>query len=89
MRLKCESESSLKSLRCASFVDVSPFDEVKTACLAGLGAVGNNNQLITKDYGSLVFFGVFVGFFLVCFVLSVSLNVTASIDSPKWDFFLG
>lgn len=39
------------------FVDNSPVPEVKAAALAGLGVVGENHLLITKEYGSYVFIG--------------------------------
>lgn len=38
-------------------VDSSPVDERKAACLAGLGVIGKNGMLITKEYGSYVFIG--------------------------------
>jgi epoxyqueuosine reductase len=38
-------------------VDSSPIDERKAACLAGLGVIGKNGLLITKEYGSYVFLG--------------------------------
>ena len=40
-----------------SFVDSSPLREVEGARRAGLGAVGQNGQLITREFGSLVFIG--------------------------------
>lgn len=42
------------------FVDNSPIPEVKTAALAGLGVIGKNGLLITKQYGSWVFLGEIV-----------------------------
>lgn len=43
-----------------SFVDASPVREVTAALRAGLGVRGKNGQLITKDFGSLVFIGEIV-----------------------------
>lgn len=37
------------------FSDVSPFDEVSLAAVAGLGMIGENGLLINDIYGSLVF----------------------------------
>ena len=37
--------------------DISPLNEVRAAALAGLGAVGRNGLLITREYGSFVFIG--------------------------------
>lgn len=37
------------------FTDSSPIAEVKTAYQAGLGVIGRNSTLITKEYGSFVF----------------------------------
>ncbi len=42
------------------FVDASPIREVAAALRAGLGVKGKNGQLITKEYGSLVFIGEIV-----------------------------
>lgn len=42
------------------FVDSSPIREVKASQFAGLGCVGKNGLLITKDYGSYVFLGEIV-----------------------------
>lgn len=38
-------------------VDISPFKEKKLAQDAGLGEIGENNLLLTKEYGSYVFIG--------------------------------
>lgn len=38
-------------------VDISPFKEKVLACELGLGEIGENNLLLTKDYGSYVFIG--------------------------------
>lgn len=38
-------------------VDISPFKEKVLAQEAGLGEIGENNLLLTKDYGSYVFIG--------------------------------
>ena len=43
--------------RFAAFVDHSPIDERISAAKAGLGVIGDNSLLITKDYGSFVFIG--------------------------------
>ncbi len=40
-----------------SFVDNSPFPEVRCAVNAGLGVMGVNNLFINRDYGSWVFLG--------------------------------
>lgn len=54
-----KSISALKELfpnnNFIGFCDNSPFDEVQTAVLCGLGVKGENNLLITKEYGSYVF----------------------------------
>jgi len=42
------------------FVDASPIREVAAALRAGLGIRGKNGQLITEQYGSLVFIGEIV-----------------------------
>lgn len=42
------------------FVDASPIREVAAALRAGLGVKGKNGQLITEEYGSLVFIGEIV-----------------------------
>lgn len=39
------------------YTDISPFNEVKTAVSCGLGVLGKNCLLITKDFGSYVFIG--------------------------------
>lgn len=44
----------------ACFVDSSPLREVSAAYLAGLGFIGRNGQLITRDYGSYCFIGEIV-----------------------------
>lgn len=41
----------------SAFADYSPILEVPAASLAGLGVVGKNGLLITKEYGSFVFLG--------------------------------
>ncbi len=42
------------------FVDNSPIPEVYAGTLAGLGVMGKNGLLITKEYGSFVFLGEIV-----------------------------
>lgn len=42
------------------FVDASPIDEITAAVRAGLGVRGRNNQLITEQFGSMVFIGEIV-----------------------------
>ena len=44
----------------ACFVDSSPIPEVYAAALCGLGAIGDNGLLITKEFGSFVFIGEIV-----------------------------
>lgn len=39
------------------FADVSPFDEVKTASMCGLGVIGRHRMLITPDASSFVVIG--------------------------------
>lgn len=39
------------------FTDNSPIPEVYAAALSGLGVIGDNGLLITKEYGSFVFLG--------------------------------
>lgn len=39
------------------YADVSPFDERRLACAAGLGVLGDNGLLITPRWGSFVFIG--------------------------------
>ena len=41
----------------AAYCDYSPILEVKAASKAGLGVIGKNGLLITKEYGSFVFIG--------------------------------
>ena len=41
----------------SAYADYSPILEVPAASLAGLGVVGKNGLLITKEYGSFVFLG--------------------------------
>ncbi len=43
------------SFKC--YVDSSPFDEVAIAAAAGLGVIGENRLLISKEFGSFVFIG--------------------------------
>ncbi len=43
--------------RFAGFGDHSPLAEVEAAAKAGLGCIGKNRMLITKDYSSYVFLG--------------------------------
>ena len=50
-------ESALPHRRFLSFGDHSPIDERRGAALAGLGVLGRNGLLITKDYSSFVFLG--------------------------------
>ena len=56
------------------FIDNSPLPEVYTAAVAGLGVIGENELLITEDYGSYVFVGEIVTDF------QLDLNETA----PKY-----
>lgn len=42
------------------FVDASPVAEVRAGCLAGLGDVGMNGQLLNRTYGSRCFIGEIV-----------------------------
>ena len=42
------------------FCDNSPIDEVKAACLSGLGVKGENSLLINEIYGSFCFIGEIV-----------------------------
>lgn len=44
----------------ACFTDISPIPEVKAAQLSGIGVKGDNNLIITKEYGSYVFIGEIV-----------------------------
>lgn len=41
----------------ACFADHSPIDERTAAAMAGLGCIGDNGLLITKEYGSYIFLG--------------------------------
>lgn len=41
-----------------ALTDVSPFPEVWAAACAGLGKLGQNGLLLTRDYGSFVFIGL-------------------------------
>ncbi len=41
----------------AGFSDHSPINELSAAAKAGLGVIGKNSLLITKEYGSYVFLG--------------------------------
>lgn len=60
------------------FVDSSPIDEKKAACCAGLGVIGKNSLLITKEYGSYVFLGEI----LVCGSPEDFENVSAKVRVP-------
>ena len=55
--LVAELESAFPGVRFAGFADHSPIQEVHAAMLAGLGVIGANHLLITKEYGSYVFLG--------------------------------
>ena len=50
-------ESALPHRRFLAFGDHSPIDERRAAAMAGLGVLGRNGLLITKEYSSLVFLG--------------------------------
>ncbi len=41
----------------AAYADISPFCETRLASAAGLGQVGKNGLLLTREYGSYVFVG--------------------------------
>ncbi len=41
----------------AGFADHSPIAEVETACMAGLGVIGENGLLLTREHSSYVFLG--------------------------------
>ena len=41
----------------AGFSDHSPIDEIGAAAMAGLGILGDNHLLITREYGSFIFLG--------------------------------
>ena len=42
------------------FVDASPINEVKAGLLSGVGMLGLNRQLISKEHGSMIFIGEIV-----------------------------
>ncbi len=44
----------------AGFADHSPIAEVEAACMAGLGIMGSNGLLLTREHGSYVFLGEIV-----------------------------
>ena len=44
----------------AGFADHSPVAEVETACMAGLGVIGENGLLLTREHSSYVFLGEIV-----------------------------
>lgn len=44
----------------AGFADHSPVAEVETACMAGLGVMGENGLLLTREHSSYVFLGEIV-----------------------------
>ena len=44
----------------AGFADHSPVAEVEAACMAGLGVMGSNGLLLTREHGSYVFLGEIV-----------------------------
>ena len=48
------------SYRFAGFADHSPISELNAAARAGLGIIGKNGLLLTKEYGSYVFLGEIV-----------------------------
>ncbi len=50
-------QNSFPNNKFAAFADHSPIDEVDTALKAGLGILGDNGMLITKEYSSFVFLG--------------------------------
>ena len=57
----CEELSALyENEEFVPFADNSPIPEVQAACLGGLGVLGENSLLITKEYGSFVFIGEIV-----------------------------
>lgn len=61
LTLCCEELSVLyENEEFVPFADNSPIPEVQAACLGGLGVLGENSLLITKDYGSFVFLGEIV-----------------------------
>lgn len=53
-------EQSFEGRQFVWFADASPIAEVAAAVRAGLGVLGKNGQLITSDYGSMVFIGEIV-----------------------------
>lgn len=55
-----EFKERFKGFTFSAFVDSSPIPEVKAACMAGLGVIGDNGLLINKKYGSWVFIGEIV-----------------------------
>lgn len=59
-QVACHFQTVFPSATMRCFVDNSPIDEVKAACLAGLGVMGKHTLLINKTYGSYVFIGTIV-----------------------------
>lgn len=55
-----EFRERFKGFTFSAFIDNSPIPEVKAACEAGLGVIGDNGLLINKKYGSWVFIGEIV-----------------------------
>ena len=55
-----EFQERFKGFTFSVFIDNSPIPEVKAACIAGLGVIGDNGLLINKKYGSWVFIGEIV-----------------------------
>lgn len=62
------------------FIDNSPIKEVKAAAYAGLGVIGKNNLLITKEYGSFVFIGEIL---TDLNIPTVDSNITSCINCNK------
>ena len=50
-------EEKFPNNRFAAFADHSPISELEAAARAGLGVIGKNGLLLTKEYGSYVFLG--------------------------------
>ena len=58
LKLLCEElKKAFPQNNFKAFADYSPILEVEAASKAGLGVVGKNGLLITKEYGSFVFLG--------------------------------
>lgn len=67
-------EANIKNTKGRAFVDTAPLLERAWAARAGLGWIGKNSILISKEHGSFVFIGTLL------------INIVLKYDSPVKDF---